>query len=141
MSEEDDARKFHRNYLTLQNAINEGDMRQIARSVSTEKAHEFESAGAFIERLAQRIALWRESTPEDAQPTVLAMLQNGGTMEVVGLGEDGHSGIVVEGIIDDNPCMMLTHQSSLQILCYTQRVEPGERRTIGFQVGGREFEA
>lgn len=143
MSEEEDAVAFHRNYnyLTLQGATDVADLRKIARSVSTEKAHEFESAGAFIERLAERIGRWRSTLPEDTQPMVLALLNNGSTIEVVGIGEDGHSGIVVEGVTDGNPCMVMTHQSSLQILCYTQEVKPGEKRMMGFHVGGRDFEA
>jgi hypothetical protein len=37
--------------------------------------------------------------------------------------------------------MFVSHQSSFQILCYTQKVEPEKRRKIGFYVGGEEIEA
>ena len=43
--------------------------------------------------------------------------------------------------MNDSPCMFISHQASLQILCYTQKVEPEKRRKIGFHVGGEEIEA
>ena len=66
---------------------------------------------------------------------------NGNAIEVRSVGEDGHSSVVVEGVLDGASCMFVSHQASFQILCYTQKVEPEKRRKIGFYVGGEEIEA
>jgi len=63
------------------------------------------------------------------------------------VGEDGHSSVVIEGLVNDSPCMFISHQASLQILCYTRQVAeeekeaPKKKRTIGFHVGGESIEA
>jgi len=107
------------------------------------------SAGEFVKRLAQRIARWREMLPEDREPVILSFLPTGDVVEVLSIGEDGHSSVVIEGMVDDEaPCMFISHQASLQILCYTRKVEEDKdkekepkKRTIGFHVDGEEFEA
>ncbi|NIP95310.1 MAG: hypothetical protein GWO24_18435, partial [Akkermansiaceae bacterium] len=58
--------------------------------------------------------------PEDEQPVILAIMPNGSAVEVRSVGEDGHSSVVVEGVLNDKPCMFISHQASFQILCYTQ---------------------
>jgi len=74
-------------------------------------------------------------------------LPTGDAVEVVTLGEDGHSSVVIEGLVEGSPCMFISHQASLQILCYTRQIQPEEeeeqpavKRTIGFHVGGEELE-
>ncbi len=126
------------------------DMKDILASMPKEQQHRFESAGEFIKRLAHRVSKWRESLPEDEIPVVLTFLPTGDVVEVLTLGEDGHSSVVIEGQVNDSPCMFISHQASLQILCYTRKVEeddsegdsePAPKRTIGFHVGGEEIEA
>ena len=125
------------------------DMKDILASMPKEQQHRFESAGEFIKRLAHRVAKWRESLPEDQLPVVLAFLPTGDAVEVMTIGEDGHSSVVVEGLVEGAPCMFISHQASLQILCYTRKIvpeeeageEPKPKRTIGFHVGGEEIEA
>ncbi len=127
------------------------DMKDILSSMPTEQQHRFESAGEFIKRLAHRVSRWRDSLPEDEVPMVLTFLPTGDVVEVLTLGEDGHSSVVIEGLVEGSPCMFISHQASLQILCYTRKVEedgetgaesePKPKRTIGFHVGGEEIEA
>jgi hypothetical protein len=134
-------------YLTMPGATGMPDMKDILSSMPKEREHRFESAGEFIKRLASLVTKWRNSLPEDEVPVVLTFLPTGDVVEVLTVGEDGHSSVVIEGIVNDLPCMFISHQASLQILCYTQKVEdeeedqPKKKRTIGFHVGGEEIEA
>ena len=126
------------------------DMREILASMPKEREHRFESAGEFITRLANRVTKWRNSLPDDEVPVVLTFLPTGDVVEVITVGEDGHSSVVIEGLVDGSPCMFISHQASLQILCYTRKIDeleeeeeekPAKKRTIGFHVGGEEIEA
>lgn len=121
------------------------DLKDILASMPKEQQHRFESAGEFIKRLAHRVTKWRESVAEDEIPVVLTFLPTGDIVEVLTIGEDGHSSVVIEGLVDGMPSMFISHQASLQILCYTKKVVENEpeppRRTIGFHVGGEEIEA
>lgn len=118
------------------------DIREIMAHMPAETKHRFESAGEFVKRLAHRVQRWRERLGDDQQPVILALLPNGGAVEVWSVGEDGHSSVVVEGLLDGSPCMFICHQASFQLICYTQTVESEKkRRKIGFHVGGEEIEA
>ena len=124
------------------------DMKDILASMPKEQQHRFESAGEFIKRLAHRVSKWRESLPEGEEPVVLSFLPTGDVVEVLTVGEDGHSSVVIEGLVEGSPCMFISHQASLQILCYTRKIEDKAeeteeqpRRTIGFHVGGEEIKA
>lgn len=121
------------------------DLKDILASMPKEQQHRFESAGEFIKRLAHRVTKWRESVAEDEIPVVLTFLPTGDIVEVLSIGEDGHSSVVIEGLVDGMPSMFISHQASLQILCYTKKIEKDEpeppRRVIGFHVGGEEIEA
>lgn len=133
-------------YLSLPGASNGmPEMRDILASMPKEREHRFESAGEFIRRLAHRVAKWREGVAEDEVPVVLSFLPTGDGVEVLTIGEDGHSSVVIEGIVDGTPCMFISHQASLQVLCYTRKLEQEEvqapRRMIGFHVGGEEIQA
>ena len=133
-------------YISLPGATNGiPEMQDILASMPKEREHRFESAGEFIQRLALRVAKWRGSVAEDEVPVVLAFLPTGDPVEVLTIGEDGHSSVVIEGLVDGSPCMFISHQASLQVLCYTRKLEAEEqelpRRMIGFHVGGEEIEA
>ena len=132
---------LRRPYLTLPGATGMPDIGEILAHMPAETEHRFESAGEFVKRLAHRVQKWRECLPEDEQPVILALLPSGGVVEVWSVGEDGHSSVVVEGLLNDAPCMYISHQASFQILCYTQKVEPENVRKIGFHVDGKEIEA
>ena len=129
-------------YLTLPGATGMPDVQEILASMPNEQKHRFESSGEFIRRLAHRITKWREGLPEDQEPAIIALLANGDSVDVHTLGEDGHSSVVVEGMLNDMPCMFISHQSSFQVVCYTRKIEQETpRRKIGFHVGGEEIEA
>ncbi len=135
-------------YIEMPGVSGMPDLGDVLASMPKEREHRFESAGEFIMRLAKRIAKWRDSLPEDEEPVVLSFLQTGDVIEVLTIGEDGHSGVVIEGLVDGAPCMFISHQASLQILCYTRKISeegdadaPPVKRTIGFHVGGEEIEA
>lgn len=149
MSKSISNKNIRRPYITMPGATGMPDMKDILASMPTEQQHRFESAGEFIKRLAQRVSRWRESLPADEIPVVLTFLPTGDVVEVQTLGEDGHSSVVIEGLVEGSPCMFISHQASLQILCYTKKMEdevegeeaPQPKRTIGFHVGGEEIEA
>ncbi|MEN8165780.1 MAG: hypothetical protein ABFS37_16745 [Acidobacteriota bacterium] len=128
-------------YLTLPGVTGMPNIQEILAHMPEEQHHRFESAGEFVRRLAHRVSKWREHLPDDEQPVILALLPNGASVDVWSVGEDGHSSVVVEGTVNDAPCMFISHQASFQILCYTQKVEPEDRRLIGFHVGGKAIEA
>lgn len=51
-------------------------------------------------------------------------------------------GIGIEGLLNGNPCMLLSHQSSVQLLCFVQKIEKEEfRRKIGFIIDEGETKA
>ena len=54
--------------------------------------------------------------------------------------QDGHNGIIVEGTLNDSPCMVLAHQGTLQLLCYVEKMQEPEKDkiVIGFQYQGKE---
>lgn len=146
------SKSLRKPYLTMPGATGMPDMKEILSSMPKEREHRFESAGEFITRLAHRVTKWRNSLAEDEIPVVLTFLPTGDVVEVVTVGEDGHSSVVIEGLVDGSPCMFISHQASLQILCYTRKVEEegeqndseeglSKKRTIGFHVGGEEIEA
>lgn len=133
---------LRRPYLTLPGATGMPDVREIIARMPEEQKHRFESSGEFIRRLAHRITKWREELPKDEEPAIIALLSNGDAVEVHTLGEDGHSSVVVEGLVNGMPCMFISHQSSFQVVCYTRKIEEETpRRKIGFHVGGEEIEA
>ena len=134
-------------YLSLPGAGDIPNVKDFLASMPKEQEHKFESAGEFVKRLAQRISRWREMLPDDLEPVILTFLPTGDIVEVLSVGEDGHSSVVVEGLLENDPVMFISHQASLQVLCYTRKVEDKEdepekpKRRIGFHVGGEEIEA
>lgn len=118
------------------------NVREILSSMPEEHKHRFESSGEFIRRLAYRVSKWRDGLAEDEEPVIFALMSNGDAVVVHTLGEDGHSSVVVEGTLNGEACMLISHQSSFQVLCYTRKVEEEKpARKIGFHVGGEEIEA
>lgn len=135
-------------YLSLPDAGQmPADMKKILSAIPKEKEHKFESAGEFVKRLANRVMKWREMLSENEEPVILIFLPSGDVIEVLSIGEDGHSSVVIEGLADGDPCMFISHQASLQVLCYTRKVEKSEKeksenisKRIGFYVGGEQID-
>jgi len=112
------------------------------RTPNLKEANAYQSAGVLVRRLAQTVSQWRQQVPPDAQPVVLALLSSGVQINVSLLAEESFHGLRIEGTIDGTPCMLLTHQASVQLLCYVAKVEnETARRRIGFIIDGEETEA
>lgn len=96
-----------------------------------------------MERLATSISEWRKQLPEGLQPAVIAILHGGIQIEVTSLAQESFHGIRVEGKINGEVCLILAHQSTIQLLCYAQSINPPETpsRKIGFIINGVEREA
>lgn len=104
-----------------------------------EEANKYQSAGVLMRRLADSITQWREQLPNDQQPAILAILNGGIQINVERLAEESFHGIRIEGKVEGNPCMVLAHQATVQLLCYIEKVEKEEhRRRIGFIIDGEE---
>ncbi|HEY9031760.1 MAG TPA: hypothetical protein VIM93_10400 [Kangiella sp.] len=101
--------------------------------------NDYRSAGELIRSIAKTIHLWRQRMPKDAEPTVVAMLNGGLQIHVSRLAQESFHGIRIEGTAGGNPCMVLTHQSNVELLCYVQKVDEDEpERRIGFVIDGKE---
>jgi hypothetical protein len=107
-----------------------------------EQTHEFESAGALLDRLERTITEWRSKLPSDAQPLIEAIVP-GGWIVVCEFLEQGHNGIAIRGKAGDRECLLLVHQANLQLLCTIEKLDGDKARTpIGFiRRGGKRTEA
>jgi len=104
-----------------------------------EEVNEYQSAGVLLQRLADSIIQWRSQLPPDQQPAILAILNGGILINVDRLAEESFHGIRIEGKMQGNPCMVLAHQATVQLLCYIEKVEKKELGTrIGFIIDGKE---
>lgn len=110
--------------------------------IANAQENSYQSSRALLQRLAQTISEWRAQLNDDAQPAILAILNGGIQIQVERMAQESFHGIRIEGLLNGNPCMLLSHQSSVQLLCYIERVEEEEfRRKIGFIIDGVETEA
>jgi hypothetical protein len=109
---------------------------------SEEQTHEYESAGALLDRLERTIREWRARLPENAQPLIEAIVP-GGWIVVCDFVEQGHNGIAIRGRAGDRECLLLVHQANLQLLCTIEKLDNAKARTpIGFvRRGGKRSEA
>jgi len=109
------------------------------RIPTSKEQNSYQSAGELMRRLADTVTQWRTQVPADSQPAIIAVLHGGIQINVTLLAEESFHGIRIEGTIDGNPCMLLAHQSTVQLLCHIAKVEKEEfRRKIGFIIDGKE---
>ena len=102
----------------------------------------YQSARALLQRLSQTMTDWRKELGDDVQPAILAILNGGLQVDVERMAQESFHGIRIEGLLNGNPCMLLSHQSSVQLLCFVQKIEKAKpRRKIGFIIDGIETEA
>lgn len=102
----------------------------------------YQSARALLQRLSETMIQWRKELPDDVQPAILAVLNGGIQIDVERMAQESFHGIRIEGLLNGNPCMLLSHQSSVQLLCFVQKIEKAKpRRKIGFVIDGVETEA
>jgi hypothetical protein len=109
---------------------------------TAEQSHEYESAGALLDRLERTITEWRAKLPSNAQPLIEAIVP-GGWVVVCEFVEQGHNGIAIRGKAGDRECLLLVHQANLQLLCTIDKLNDEKPRTkIGFvRLGGKRTEA
>ena len=107
-----------------------------------EQSHEYESAGALLDRLERTIREWRAKLPANAHPLIEAIVP-GGWIIVCEFVEQGHNGIAIRGKAGDRDCLLLVHQANLQLLCTIDKAaDEKPRPTIGFvRLGGKRTEA
>ena len=102
----------------------------------------YQSSRALLQRLSQTMTDWRKELDDDVQPAIVAILNGGLKIDVERMAQESFHGIRIEGILNGNPCMLLSHQSSVQLLCFVQKIEKEKpRRKIGFIIDGVETEA
>ena len=120
----------------------------IVRQPTPEEAHDFESAGQVLERLAAEIQIWLHDMALNKASTakrwvLSASLSNGATINVHSLSARGHSMLKLEGELPDGtPCLLVGHQYSVQLLAYhvARKTEEPPNREIGFHTGiGKEI--
>ncbi len=102
----------------------------------------YQSSRALLQRLSQTMTDWRKELNDDVQPAIVAILNGGLRIDVERMAQESFHGIRIEGILNGNPCMLLSHQSSVQLLCFVQKIEKeNPRGKIGFVIDGVETEA
>lgn len=105
-----------------------------------EENNNFQSSGALLRRLAESITQWRTELPAEVQPAIVAILQGGIQINVDRLAQESFHGIRIEGQLQGSPCVLLSHQATVQLLCFVQPIQLPERprRQIGFVIDGEE---
>lgn len=64
---------------------------------------------------------WRKELDDNAQLAILATLNGDIQIDVERMPQEIYHGIRIEGLLNGNPCMLLSHQSSVQLLCFVQK--------------------
>lgn len=110
---------------------------------TAEEKNYYQSSGVLLSRLAESISQWRLQLSQDVQPAIIAILHGGIQINVERLSQESFHGIRIEGTMQTKPCVVLAHQSTVQLLCMVQTIAPPEHpaRTIGFIIEGKETEA
>ncbi|MGA0806886.1 MAG: hypothetical protein ACO3PV_10295 [Pseudohongiellaceae bacterium] len=105
-------------------------------SCSQEDINEFRSAGVLMKALAAEARAWSEKLPADYRPAIMALLHGNLQMEVRSLAQVSFDGIRLEGIMDGNPCSVLAHQNTVQLMCYAERIdEDSEEEYVHHPIG------
>lgn len=114
---------------------------EVPRIPTDRERNDYQSAAVLMRELAETITQWRTAVPEDTQPAILAILYGGIQIHVHSLQEVSFHGIRIEGTLNGAPCVMLAHQSTVQLLCYVQPITEEEpKRKIGFVIGDQKME-
>jgi hypothetical protein len=113
----------------------------VPKAQNLEQQNSFQSASAFIESIANEALVWKDALPEGHSPRVLAFLYGGMSINVKNLTKVSFSGIRIEGEYNGEPCALLAHQSTVQILCYGPKIKPEVKKMpIGFFWDENELE-
>lgn len=115
------------------------DMKPLRKQVpaidfpTIEAKNEYQSASVFMQALAESALEWKSNLPEGYTPSVLAVLYGGIQIHVNTMSQVSFNGIRIEGTMEGNPCLMLAHRSTVQVLCFGQKIMPDKpANPIGF---------
>lgn len=98
-----------------------------------EERNEYQSASVFMKALADAALSWKEQISNEYQPAVLAVMYGGIQIQVSSMAQVSFHGIRIQGTMNGSPCTMLAHQSTVQVLCYTEKLENDTpKNPIGF---------
>ena len=101
---------------------------------STEGLNEFRSAGVLLTALAAEARAWATKLPANFRPAIVAVIHGGLQIEVRTLAQVSFDGIRIEGLMGGNPCSLLAHQNTVQLICHAIDAagEEAPQRPIGF---------
>lgn len=101
---------------------------------SQEELNEFRSAGVLLKSIAEEAKAWAAKLPPNYRPAIMALLHGGVQVQVHSLAQVSFDGIRVEGILGENPCSVLAHQDTIQLICHAICTDPEEEEPhpIGF---------
>jgi len=114
--------------------VREDNLCPLPPACSTRDMNEYRSAGVLLESLAAEARAWSSKLPANFRPAIVAVLNGGMQVEVRTLAQVSFDGIRIEGLLGGNPCSMLAHQNTVQLICFAINVEQDEEKhhPIGF---------
>ena len=105
----------------------------IPRIPAQQEINNYQSASVLMQALADDALRWKKQLTEEFRPAILAVLYGGIQIHVQTLSQVSFHGIRVEGTMNGAPCSLLAHQSTVQLLCYAEKVDAEEpKNPIGF---------
>jgi hypothetical protein len=100
---------------------------------SEEERNEYQSASEFMKALSDAAVEWKANLPEGYSPAIVALLYGGIQIQVQNLAQVSFHGIRIQGFLNEAPCTLLAHQSTVQMLCVAEEITEGDQRNpIGF---------
>ena len=100
---------------------------------SPAEQNHFQSASVLMQSIAKEAMQWKGELPESYKPAILAVLYGGIQISVQTLSQVSFHGIRIEGTMKGAPCSVLAHQSTVQLLCFGEKITPeNAHNPIGF---------
>jgi hypothetical protein len=114
--------------------VREDNLCPLPATCSTAGMNEYRSAGVLLDALAAEARAWATKLPANFRPAITAVLHGGLQIEVRTLAQISFDGIRIEGLMGGNPCSLLAHQNTVQLICYAIDVSGSEDKhhPIGF---------
>ncbi|MES2603415.1 MAG: hypothetical protein V4603_00665 [Pseudomonadota bacterium] len=114
--------------------VREDNLCPLPAECTTQDMNEYRSAGVLLEALAAEARAWSSKLPPTFRPAIVAILHGGLQIDVRTLAQISFDGIRIEGLLGGNPCSMLAHQNTVQLICHAVSVveEAEVHRPIGF---------
>lgn len=98
-----------------------------------EESNRYQSASAFMSAVADAAREWKATLPDGFEPRLIAVLNGGAFVQVDSIAQVSFHGIRIQGSLNEMPCAILAHQSTVQMLCLAQPVDPeSPSNPIGF---------